>query len=219
MLWCLYTIENQVNGKQYIGISSNVARRWLRHKSGQGSKLVYQAIKKYGLDLFKFDILCEGCEEDIKKLEIAVIEKLSTIAPRGYNLTAGGEGVVGYRHSEETRRKMGESRTGKRNGMHDKKHSEEARRKMGESHTGKRNGMHGKKHSEETRRKIAAKAKGRKQKGSAHPLARRVLVGGVEYGCIKDAAKAIGMKANALRARMSRYNKTSWPSGWRYLDE
>lgn len=208
MVWCLYTIENQVNGKWYIGISSRVARRWIEHKSGHGSKLVYQAIKKYGLDSFKFDILCEGCEEDIKKLEIAMIEKHSTIAPGGYNLTAGGEGSVGWKPSEETRRKMSTS------------------------HTGKRNVMYGKKHSKETRRKIAAKAKGgrscshvaalaalnAKQKGSANPRAQRVLIEGVEYGCIKDAAGAIGMKAGSLRQRMSRHSKAGWPSGWRYLD-
>ena len=205
MVWCLYTIENQINGKWYIGISSQVARRWIEHKSGHGSKLVYQAIKKYGLDSLKFDILCEGCKENIKKLEIAMIEKYNSMAPNGYNLTAGGEGSVGYTHSEETRRKMRESRTGKRNGMY------------------------GKKHSKETRRKIASKAKGRKcphiatlnakQKGSANPRARRVLIEGVEYDCIKDAAQAIGMKAGSLRQRMSRYSKAGWPSGWSYLDE
>ncbi len=206
MVWCLYTIENQVNGKRYIGISSKVVRRWIEHKSGHGSKIVYQAIKKYGLDSLKFDILCEGCEEDIKKLEIAMIEKYNTVAPGGYNLTAGGEGTVGFAHSEETRRKMRGSRAGKRNAMY------------------------GRKHSEETRRKIAAKAKipsrlqidllavlNAKQKGSANPRAQRVLVEGREYGCMKDAAQAIGIKATALRARMSRYSKTSWPSGWRYL--
>ncbi len=207
MVWCLYTIENQVNGKRYIGITSKVAKRWIAHKSGCGSKLVYRAIEKYGLDSLKFDILCEGCEKDIKKLEIAVIEKYNTVAPGGYNLTTGGEGTLGYTHSKETRRKM---------------------REKGKLRTGKRNSMYGKKHSEETRRKIAAKAKGRKcphnaalnakQKGSANPRARRVLVEGVEYGCMTDAAEAIGIKATALRARMSRYSKAGWPSGWRYLD-
>ncbi len=205
MVWCLYTIENQVNGKRYFGISSKVARRWIEHKCGHGSKLVYQAIKKYGLDSLKFDILCEGCEEDIKKLEIVMIEKYNTVAPGGYNLTAGGEGSVGWKPSKETRRKMSTS------------------------HAGKRNVMYGKKHSKETRRKMATKAKGRsrpnlvilnaKQKGSANPRAQRVLVEGEEYGCMKDAAQAIGIKATALRQRMSRYSKTSWPSGWRYLDK
>jgi group I intron endonuclease len=206
MLWCLYTITNQVNGKQYIGISSRVARRWIEHKSGHGSKLVYQAIKKYGLDALKFDIFCEGCEEDIKKLEVAMIETCNTLAPNGYNLTLGGEGSLGWKPSKETRRKMSAA------------------------HSGEGNAMFGKKHSEETRRKLSEKAKGRKNPsrnlmnlectGAANPRARRVLVEGVEYGCMKDAAEAIGIKPSTLRQRMTRWEKRAagLPSGWRYLD-
>lgn len=205
MVWYLYTITNQVNGKQYIGISINVARRWLEHKCGHGSKLVYQAKKKYGIEALKFDILCEGCEEDIKNLEVAIIEKHNTVAPGGYNLTLGGEGSVGWRHSENTRNKMSEDRRGEGNAMF------------------------GRSHSEKTRKKIASKAKGRKnpilvelnkkQRGSANPRARKVLVEGVEYGCMKDAAEAIGIKPSTLRQRMTRYGrrKTGWPPGWCYL--
>jgi group I intron endonuclease len=205
MLWCLYTITNQVNGKQYIGISSRVARRWIEHKSGHGSKLVYQAIKKYGLDALKFDIFCEACEEDIKKLEVAMIEKYDALAPNGYNLTLGGEGSLGWKPSEETRRKMSESRTGKLNGMHGKKHSEETRRAMSEKAKGRKNPSRNLMNLDLT--------------GAANPRARRVLVEGVEYGCMKDAAEAIGIKPSALRARMSRHSKrkTGWPPGWCYL--
>ncbi len=181
MVWCLYTIENQVNGKQYIGISSNVAKRWLAHKSGYGSKIVYQAIKKYGLNSLKFDILCEGCEEDIKKLEIAMIEKYNSVAPGGYNLTTGGEGTVGFHHSKETRRKIATKTKGRQN-----------------PHL------------------VALNAK---QKGSGNPRARRVLIGGVEYDCIKYAVEATGIKASTLYMKMRRYSKAGWPSGWRYLDK
>lgn len=196
---------NQVNGKQYIGISSRVARRWIEHKSGNGSKLVYQAIKKYGLDALRFDIFCEGCEEDIKKLEVSMIETCGTLAPGGYNLTLGGEGTIGWKHSEETRHKMSEDRSGESNAMF------------------------GKSHSEKTRKKIGAKAKGRKnpglitlnkkQRGSGNPRAREVLVEGVEYGCMKDAAEAIGIKPSTLRQRMTRYARRTngWPPGWCYL--
>jgi group I intron endonuclease len=188
MLWCLYTITNQVNGKQYIGITSRVARRWIEHKSGQGSKLVYQAKKKYGIEALKFDILCEGCEEDIKNLEVTMIEKYNTLAPSGYNLTKGGGGTTGWKPSKNTRRNMSKSRTGKLNGMYGKKHSSEARKKMAVA-------------------------------GVANPRAKRVLVEGVEYGCMKDAAEAIGIKPSALSARMIRYGRraTGWPPGWCYL--
>ena len=80
-----------------------------------------------------------------------------------------------------------------------------------------------------SKEKIAQKATGRKlpeefckknsRPGSKNPRARKVLVNGKEYGCIKDAAAVVGMTASALRQRFSKYNKTgNWPSGWRYLD-
>jgi group I intron endonuclease len=88
-MWYLYTITNRVNGKQYIGITANVGRRWIEHKSGYGSKIVYQVIKKYGLKNLAFDIYCEGCEENIKQLEITLIAQWNTKVPNGYNLTDG----------------------------------------------------------------------------------------------------------------------------------
>lgn len=204
-MWYLYTITNQVNGKQYIGISINPARRWIEHKCDHGSKLVYQAIKKYGIKNLKFDVLYEGCEDDIKQLEITLIAKHGTIAPNGYNLTEGGEGSTGWKHSAKTRQRMRKTRKGKKNGMY------------------------GKKHSRETKKKISAIAQGRKNptrsrlneayKGSSNPRARKVLINKEKYDCIKDAAEALEMNPGSLRQRLSRYNKTgNWPSGWRYLN-
>lgn len=204
-MWYLYTITNQINGKQYIGISSNIAHRFICHKSGHGSKLVYQAIKKYGLENLRFDVLCEGCEEDIKQLEVTLIADRETKAPGGYNLTEGGEGSTGCKPGIETRQKMSKAQSGKNNAMY------------------------GKKHSKETKKKLAAKASGVKnparsklngqQVGGRNPRARKVLVAGKKYGCIKDAAEATGMNARTLYSRLSKYNKTgNWPPGWRYLD-
>ena len=204
-MWYLYTITNQVNGKQYIGIAVNPARRWVEHKCNHGSKLVHQAIKKYGLENLRFDPLYGGCEDDIKRLEVILINECGTMAPNGYNLTEGGEGSTGWKHSIETRQKMSKDRSGKNNAMY------------------------GKKHGKETRKKIAKKAIGRKMSeefckknsrpGSKNPRARKVLVGGKEYGCMKDAAEILGITANAMRVRFSKYNKTgNWPPGWRYLD-
>ncbi len=203
-MWYLYTITNQLNGKQYIGISNNPARRWIEHKCNHGSKIVYQAIKKYGIGNIKFDILYEGCEEDIKQLEIDLINKRNTLAPKGYNLTEGGEGTVGWMHSIKTRQKMSKSRKGKKNGMYGKKHSKETKEKM-------RVKAKARKWSEES-------CKRNSRPGSKNPRARKVLVNNKEYGCIKDAAEALGIKSSALRQRLSYYNKTKWPPGCCYLD-
>lgn len=203
-MWYLYTITNRVNGKQYIGITVNVGRRWIEHKSGHGSLIVYQALKKYEKENLAFDVYCEGCEEDIKQLEIILIAQLNTKAPNGYNLTDGGEGSTGWIAPEETREKMSKA------------------------HAGEKNSMFGKTHSKETRAKIAATKKGVKNPlraelnkayaGANNPRARKVKVNGVQYPCIKDAAQALGMKAGTLRTYFSRYKKTGhWPNGWGYV--
>ena len=203
-MWYLYTITNRANGKQYVGITVNVGRRWIEHKSGHGSKLVWQAIGKYGIENLVFDVLCEGCEKDTKQLEILLISQLDTKAPGGYNLTDGGEGATGWKPTKETREKMSQA------------------------HKGSRNSMFGKIQSKETREKIRTKAKGRPNPirarlnkaycGANNPRARKVQIDGTQYQCIQEAAKALGMKSGTLRQKFSRHNrKGNWPIGWGYL--
>ena len=59
-----------------------------------------------------------------------------------------------YKFSEETRKKMSESRKGKDNHFYGKKHSNETKKKIGEALKGENHPNWGKKLSEETRRKI-----------------------------------------------------------------
>jgi hypothetical protein len=70
----------------------------------------------------------------------------------------------GSKHSEETKRKMSESRSGKNNPMYGKKRtmSEETRKKMSESHKGKSSGMKGKKLSKESRKRMSERMMGKK---------------------------------------------------------
>jgi len=75
--------------------------------------------------------------------------------------------------SAETRRKMSESRKGKRlgkdNPMFGKHHSVETRRKMSEDRKGEKHPMYGTHPSEESRRKMSASHKG-KQLGKDNPM-------------------------------------------------
>jgi hypothetical protein len=80
--------------------------------------------------------------------EIQMIQKLNCKAPNGYNLTNGGEGSTGYKHTIEARAKMG---TTKGIAM-----SEEHKQKIAK-------GRLGKKHTNETKLKISQKCIGKKR--------------------------------------------------------
>lgn len=81
----IYKIENQVNGKVYIGQSVHIEKRWGEHKNSTKS-LISQSFKKYGLENFEFSIL-EECEVNIlDELENYYIKKYNSLVPNGYNI-------------------------------------------------------------------------------------------------------------------------------------
>jgi group I intron endonuclease len=97
------------NGKAYLGITMNAPeKRWGDHfaSSKKDSLLaIHCAIRKYGWDNFKKEVLVEGSVAYIKELEINAIKAFNTLAPFGYNLTKGGDGVVGYQIQQKDRDK------------------------------------------------------------------------------------------------------------------
>lgn len=91
----IYKITNKLNGKSYIGLSTNIERRWEDHKNPynwerENKKSLYQAFKKYGLNNFKFEILEECSPKDLSSKEKYYIELYDTFY-NGYNSTSGGE--------------------------------------------------------------------------------------------------------------------------------
>jgi len=106
----IYKITNIITNKCYIGETkkSNPYLRWNEHKrkitQGIGCPALQDAVKKYGINNFKFEILIICFDEDRFKYEIDYIKKYNSISPNGYNLTKGGEGggFYGKKHSQET---------------------------------------------------------------------------------------------------------------------
>jgi hypothetical protein len=75
--------------------------------------------------------------------------QFNTKVPFGYNLTNGGDGLFGFKQSEEQRIKS----AGLRLGI---KHSEETKQKMKIAHLGKNNHFYGKTHLDDSKAKISA---------------------------------------------------------------
>ena len=101
-MYYIYKITNLVNGKTYIG--QHKYKKLNDRYMGSG-KLIKLAIKKYGIENFKKDII----EFNIPTLELANdFEQMYILFERTkgkaeYNIADGGAGVHGYHPSEEQR--------------------------------------------------------------------------------------------------------------------
>ena len=114
---CVYCATNTVNGKKYVGMTTfDLQKRIWEHlkKAEEGSDCYFhKSIRKYGFKVFEWSILITNENEiELFDIEIKLIRDLNTIAPYGYNLTSGGEGIVNP--SEEIRSKIMNALTGKR---------------------------------------------------------------------------------------------------------
>lgn len=109
---CLYKVSSP-SGKEYIGITSQkIEDRWRQHiaYANKGSRgHLHAAIRKYGNESMIVTVLAVADYEYLKQLEIRAIKIYDTKAPNGYNLTDGGDGVLGVVITEEGRKKRSEA--------------------------------------------------------------------------------------------------------------
>jgi group I intron endonuclease len=182
------------SGKVYIGITSKpVKRRW---NNGWGYKrcpAMNNAIRKYGWENIKKEVLLEGTtENEAKELETLLIKlHRSNESKYGYNLTEGGDGTKGHYPSEETRKKMGEAHKGNKYNL-------------------------GRKLSEEQKRLISER-----QRGADNQRAKRVIC--LEtlkvYDTMTQAAKETGATKITDCCRHYYKHKSSAGLHWEYYDD
>ena len=93
----IYKITNLINNQCYIGKSENIEKRWSRHLSvwsNLNDKAynypLYKAIRQYGLEKFKWEVLEQCSKEKLNEREkywIAFYDSYKN----GYNQTEGGD--------------------------------------------------------------------------------------------------------------------------------
>lgn len=174
----IYKITNLVNNKFYIG--QHKSKKFDKTYFGSGN-LIQQAIKKYGLENFKVEILyrCKSLKEMCDK-EIYYIKKYDALNKKiAYNISKGGEFGDSFTgqpldKKEAMRKKMSESRKrflASPKGIKYRKETSEKYKgkpawnkgkKMGKEFCEKMKTTHPKgyfHHTEETKRKISKSSK------------------------------------------------------------
>ena len=108
----IYSITNLINGKRYIGQSTNIQQRFVQHRSnlkkGKGENPhSLNAWNRYGEDNFMFEILLLCDEEDLDKMEKKFIEQYNTTDREyGYNISDGGTSL--HHFDDEFKQKLSE---------------------------------------------------------------------------------------------------------------
>lgn len=143
------------NGKIYVGITNNFKRRMKEHEHKafveNSNYPVHKAMRKHKY----FNVVCTENIEDrelLNLLEIQTIQQLKEENVKLYNVTKGGEGILGL--------------FGEKNHMFGKKLSKEHRKTLslvnkGNKHAKGNKSFLGRNHTKETREKMSFSKKGK----------------------------------------------------------
>lgn len=146
----VYLLVNKINNKIYVGSSLNINKRIRRHFNELRKNIHYNihlqnGFNKYGESSFNSEIIEKNVlEENITTKEQFYIDKFKSHDFKyGYNICEYAYTTLGYKHSEETKKKMSfekrnnrekYARYGKEHWNYGNKHSEETKKKMCENH-------------------------------------------------------------------------------------
>ena len=83
----IYSVNNLINGKRYVGQTTDLDRRRELHLKGfSRCPALNGAIKKYGQENFDFVIVeCCSSMQELNEKEIYWIQELGPLVPGGYN--------------------------------------------------------------------------------------------------------------------------------------
>lgn len=211
------------NGKKYVGITcQDVRRRWRKGKSYSSNIIMSRAIEKYGWENIEHVVLIDELTiEEAEKIERELIKRWQLQDVHfGYNIAAGG---IHPRHSDATRKKIGETSKGR-------KHSEEFKKWISEKNSGSNNYMYGKHHADETKQKISRSKKGgpgpnKGKYGASHPSAKSIKAldpstGEVKqtFGSIVEASAELNILKSCLQGALHGKQKTAGGYKWVYAE-
>ena len=180
---CVYRhIRADLNIPFYVGIGKDLSRAYSNtHRNKHWGNIVNKT--SYEVHILFDDISYEFAKE--KEIEFIEIYKRIEDGGTLCNITKGGDGVLGIKHSEEARKKMGEPNKGKTISEWHRKRisefhtgkivSEETKEKVSEKMSGEKNHRYGVNASEETKNKMSASARKGEDNNSSKLIASDIL--------------------------------------------
>ena len=210
-------IRPDTNEVFYIGKGT---QKRMRDRSNR-SRYWHNIVNKAGGYITKI-VAANLFEREALSFEKLLIAKLRNAGASICNLTDGGDGISGYRHTEETRRKFSERMKGKPSPTLGKKFTAEHREKLRLAKLGKKQTEEhrlrsaqariGHAVSEETRRKLSATNTGYKHTECAKAKMRRkvfCITTNTLYESVTGAAAALGLHHNNIsKVCLGKLNKT-----------
>ena len=150
MSYVVYVHTNRINGKRYVGITSDKPEKRWRNGYGYRGQVFYSAIEKYGWEEFSHEILFTNLsKKEAEEKEIYLISKWKTSDVKyGYNRASGGCVNSGFHISDEEKKRRSDF-------MRKRPILESTRDKLSKA-------MSGKRLSDEVKNKISKSKKGRK---------------------------------------------------------
>ena len=191
----VYLITNRVNGKRYVGVTCRgYLERFKEHVNSAMSgstTILHSAIRKYGVNNFDVMLLeSDVSDDDVSQREKHYIQLYNTFYTSGigYNMTEGGGGVAGYKHTSSTKQKISASLSGHvfpkgRNkkiqaAMTGREYKPEWRKALSAARSGRFNGpdnpFYGKHHSASTK-SLVSKANTKHEVLQLDPVTKEVL--------------------------------------------
>lgn len=200
----IYKLTNKVNGFIYIGCTKNLKGRMRGHKSAHTKREcdLYLAMRQYGFDNFELSIIEEVADDIRYDRERYWIKELDSINPAiGYNRTIGGTGTIGYKFTDEVRKKMSQNIKGKYKPSAEQiehirklnlgKHlSEVTRKKLSDACMGRPSAFKGHHHTKES---IALARQTKKERGILKPIIGVSIKSNerIEFDSLSDASRFI----------------------------
>jgi group I intron endonuclease len=224
LMGCVYCATNQINFKKYIGkTTKKLSDRKKDHfylATNNSQCAFHRALRKYGFDSFLWTKLYDSDNEDelfVKEKEF--IDKEKTFGT-GYNMTSGGEGISGYKFTEEGKAKI--SLSHRKRFILDpcagKKMSENANKLWGDpAYVEKKRKEASKQFKEYWKDPEYRENKIKSMKGEGNPASVKIINidTGQQFVSIREAAIVFELSEATIRESLNRPTRTA--SGFRWV--